>query len=247
VVFASVAHSDIYVSGDVRIDPNAVIAPGVIIQAAADSYVAIAAGVCLGMGAILQAHQGNIEICQGAMIGAGVLIVGNSTIGENACIGYGTTIFRASILATTVISPNSLLGDISRQPGETTQNQPNQNTTQNKAEKKNIPKTEPFPQNQGKTPEDPWGAEFNPSPQPPIENPLENAAPEEIKPPSADDNYLDKEEQKISIPEPPEILVKEPVSEEKAPVVGKVYINQLLMTLFPNNHPINPLNNTESK
>lgn len=259
MVFASVDHSDICVSGDVRIDPSAVIAPGVVIQAVGDSYVAIAAGVCLGMGAIIQAHQGNIEICQGAMVGAKVLIIGHSTIGANACIGYGSTIFYTSVPATTVTPPNSLLGDTSRHP----------TPTNDKPDKKNIPKIKPdsvtpaqhinahknnLDQNDTATPvTDPWGEE----PSPPTPEPTETEHPSEDQniPPipepinehttgGEDPSQEVQTEEKTVILDPPEDSEKEEENKDKPPVVGKVYINQLLMTLFPHNHQIHaPKNN----
>lgn len=109
-----VFNSDIHISGDVRIDDHAVIAPGVVILAAPNCSVAIAAGACLGMGCIVQADQGNIEICEGAMIGAGVLIVGSASIGENSCVGYGCTLLKTVVEAGAVLPPNSLIGDESR-------------------------------------------------------------------------------------------------------------------------------------
>lgn len=103
-----------YVSGEVTIDPSAAIAPGAILQATPNSRIAIAAGVCIGMGSVLHAHDGILEIGAGAILGAGVLVVGAGKIGENACIGSATTIFNCSIEPGQVIAPGSLLGDTSR-------------------------------------------------------------------------------------------------------------------------------------
>ncbi len=67
------------------------------------------------MGVIISACQGLIEIDSGAILGSGVLIVGESKIGSNACVGTATTIFQATVAAMTVIEPGSIIGDISRQ------------------------------------------------------------------------------------------------------------------------------------
>lgn len=111
-------HSHFCVSGNVTIHPSAVIAPGVLLQADPESQVIIAAGACIGMGAILHAHQGTIEVEEGANIGAGVLIVGKGKIGANACIGSATTILNSSIGWGEVVAPASVVGDTSRQIAE---------------------------------------------------------------------------------------------------------------------------------
>lgn len=105
---------DSYMSGEVTIDPSAAIAPGVMLQADPNSQIIIAAGVCIGMGAVLHARDGILEIEAGATIGAGVLLVGRGKIGANACIGSATTILNCSIAPEQVVAPNSLLGDSSR-------------------------------------------------------------------------------------------------------------------------------------
>lgn len=105
---------DSYMSGEVTIDPSAAIAPGVMLQADPNSQIIIAAGVCIGMGSVLHARDGILEIEAGATIGAGVLLVGRGKIGANACIGSATTILNCEIAPEQVIAPNSLLGDSSR-------------------------------------------------------------------------------------------------------------------------------------
>ena len=109
-----VSNKDVYISGDVTIHPSAALAPGVILQAAPNSRIVIGAEVSIGMGTVITAYQGSIEIANGATLGAGVLIVGASEIGSNACIGTATTIFNASVDSMAVISPGSLMGDVSR-------------------------------------------------------------------------------------------------------------------------------------
>lgn len=104
----------VQVSGDVVIHPSAAIAPGVILRAAPNSRIVIAGGVCIGMGAVIHAFQGAIEIEAGANLGPGVLMVGAGTIGANACIGGVTTIFNASVKPMQVVAAGSVLGDTSR-------------------------------------------------------------------------------------------------------------------------------------
>jgi carbon dioxide concentrating mechanism protein CcmN len=114
-----ISNSDFYVSGNVVIHPSAAIAPGVLLQADPESQIIIASGVCIGMGAILHAYQGRLEVQEGVNIGAGVLIVGKGKIGTHACIGSATTILNPSIGRGEVVSPGSLIGDTSRQASET--------------------------------------------------------------------------------------------------------------------------------
>ncbi|MBW4682011.1 MAG: carbon dioxide concentrating mechanism protein [Microcoleus vaginatus WJT46-NPBG5] len=112
-----IGSADFFVSGDVVIDECAAIAPGVILQADAGCRMTIAAGACVGMGAILHAHKGNLEVAAGAIIGAGVLLVGTSKIGANACIGACSTIVSCDIEPEQVVPAGSVFGDNSRQRG----------------------------------------------------------------------------------------------------------------------------------
>jgi carbon dioxide concentrating mechanism protein CcmN len=105
----------IFVSGNVVIHPSAAIAPSVMLQADPGSQLLIGAGVCIGTGCILHAHQGTLEVGAGATLGSGVLIVGQGKIGANACIGSMTTIMDSSVLAGENLPPGSLIGDWSRQ------------------------------------------------------------------------------------------------------------------------------------
>jgi carbon dioxide concentrating mechanism protein CcmN len=98
----------------VIIHPSAVIAPGVILQAAPNSKIIIGSGVCIGMGSILQVHQGILEVEAGANLGAGFLMVGQGKIGANACIGAATTVFNCSVESGQVVAPGSVIGDSSR-------------------------------------------------------------------------------------------------------------------------------------
>jgi carbon dioxide concentrating mechanism protein CcmN len=106
---------DPYISGEVIIHPSAVIAPGVILQAAINSKIIIGSGVCIGMGSILQVHEGTLVVETGANLGAGFLMVGGGIIGANACIGAATTVFNCSVEPGQVVPASSVLGDTSRQ------------------------------------------------------------------------------------------------------------------------------------
>ena len=101
-----------YVCGDVVIDQTAAIASGVLIQADQGGKITIAAGVCIGMGAVLHAQGGVLEIGAGANLGAGVLIYGTSKIGEGACIGASSSIVRAVIAKGAIVPPCSLISGL---------------------------------------------------------------------------------------------------------------------------------------
>jgi carbon dioxide concentrating mechanism protein CcmN len=115
---------DPYISGEVNIHPSAVLAPGVILQAATNSRIIIGPGVCIGMGSILQVNEGTLEVEAGANLGAGFLMVGAGKIGANACIGAATTVFNCSIEPGTVVPPSSVLGDTSRHISSTQPQEP---------------------------------------------------------------------------------------------------------------------------
>jgi carbon dioxide concentrating mechanism protein CcmN len=115
---------DKYISGEVNIHKSAVLAPGVILQAAANSKIIIGPGVCIGMGSILQVNEGILEVEAGANLGAGFLMVGPGKIGANACIGSATTVFHCSVAPEQVVPPGSILGDSSRQIDEKLKEEP---------------------------------------------------------------------------------------------------------------------------
>ncbi|PSF38030.1 carbon dioxide concentrating mechanism protein [Aphanothece hegewaldii CCALA 016] len=188
----TISTSDIFVNGDVTIHESAVVAPGAILQAAPDSRIIVEEGVCVGMGVILNAYQGDIEIKSGAILGAGVLIIGHGEIGHNACIGSTTTILNTSVEAMTVIPAGSLIGDRSRQAILTAELiEENDQPSLEMLNGSELPVTEAFP--------DPFLEEADVS----IEN------------------------------QPPTTAKTETPPAIEGPVVGQVYINQLLFTLFP--------------
>ena len=139
---------DTHIYGDVIIHPSAVLAPGIILQAATNSRIVIGAGVCLGMGSILQVSEGILEIEAGANLGAGFLMVGQGKIGANACIGAATTVFNYSVVPGQVIAPGSILGDTSRQVVEPSAEKPESSNSQpeklgEKAESSNFSPEKP--------------------------------------------------------------------------------------------------------
>lgn len=103
-----------YTSGDVQIEPGAAIAPGVLIQADPGSQVVIQAGVCIGVGTVLHASGGLLHVGEGAILGAEVLLIGQGTIGANACVGTASTVMDRSVGAGQIVPPGTLLGDQSR-------------------------------------------------------------------------------------------------------------------------------------
>jgi carbon dioxide concentrating mechanism protein CcmN len=204
-----VSNSENYISGDVTIDASAFVAPGAILQAAPGSQIVIGAGACVGMGAILKAYHGAIKIKKGAILGAAVLVLGNSEIGDKACIGAATTIFNASVEAMAVIAAGSIIGDTSRQLREEPKEEP---------EGESI--LEPTEQEQQSEIPEPSPREIEAIPQPSVsENPAAATTPGEETP-----LEIELETEKETEPR-----------SATATVIGKVYINQLLLTLFPQN------------
>jgi carbon dioxide concentrating mechanism protein CcmN len=106
------AFIDRVISGNVQIDPSAAIAPGVIIQADPDSSIVIGAGVCIGMGVIVHAQTGKLEIGAGTNLGAGVLIVGRGEIGANCCIGACVTLVDCSLPSGKIVAAGELLENL---------------------------------------------------------------------------------------------------------------------------------------
>jgi carbon dioxide concentrating mechanism protein CcmN len=184
-----VSYSDIYVSGEVIIHESAVVAPGAILNAAPNSRIVIGAGVCVGMGAILNACHGAIEVEEGAVLGAGVLTIGRVKIGSNACIGAATTIFNASVDKMAVIPAGSLIGDTSRQVTILAGT--------------DLPSSERTVQEQSSVEAD----------SPPVE-PTVQVEPHQVEPEASPQS-------------------------SKSPVIGQVYINQLLISLFPERNSLN--------
>ncbi|MBW4443958.1 MAG: hypothetical protein KME10_22580 [Plectolyngbya sp. WJT66-NPBG17] len=105
-----------FVSGDVTIHAGAAIAPGVLLQANPGSRIVIHQSVCVGLGSVIQAHEGTIEIGEGVIIGAGALLVGTVVVGDRACVGAGTTVMNRSIASLSIVPPGSLMVDQDNEP-----------------------------------------------------------------------------------------------------------------------------------
>lgn len=199
------SQTDIYVSGNVIIHQKAVIAAGVVLQAGENSRILIGEGVCIGMGVVINAYQGTIELEAGAVLGAGVLLLGTGKIGKNACVGSASTIINGSIAQMTVVPSGSLMGDNSRQIAIAPEAEFSDISPSAQINGNSNPHVSP----PSSPPEDPW--ESDPS------------LPE---PPSVE----------VEVEVKPQIVKKE---DKNAPVVGKVYINQLLVKLFPEREAFN--------
>ena len=89
---------------------------GVILQANPGYYIRIHAGVCLGLGVILHASEGNIIVSSEAILGSGVLVVGWAEVGPRACIGSSVTLINVAIGPGQIVAPGSLLGQRGRVP-----------------------------------------------------------------------------------------------------------------------------------
>ncbi len=100
-----------FVSGEVQVEAGAGIGAGVLLRANPGCRIQIGRGVCIGMGSVLHACGGSLIVEAGATLGMGVLVIGQGTIGKNACIGSETTLLNCSVLSQAVIPPGSLLGD----------------------------------------------------------------------------------------------------------------------------------------
>lgn len=224
-----VSNKDVYIYGNVTIHPSATLAPGVVLQAAPDSHIIIGAEVSLGMGTIINATQGSIEIASGATLGAGVLIVGTSAIGSNACIGTATTIFNSSVESMAVIAPGSLIGDSSRSH--------DLSETQNNHNQASLPKSASSPekvaQQNGFDAKAKFDSELKPE--------TTKVSSTEAKSTSVEPEIT--ETQKVEVTDE-----KDNSKSDKNPnsVVGKVYINQLLLTLFPHYQSLDS-NSSENK
>jgi carbon dioxide concentrating mechanism protein CcmN len=198
-----------YTRGDVTIHPSAAIAPGVLIQAEPDSRIIIKAGVCIGMGTVLHAYQGTLEIQESVNLGAGVLIIGHGTIGANACIGTSTTVFNSSVEPGQVVAPGSLYGNTGRQIEQANGQKPSAEATvePSSSGSQAVASSEPEP-----SVTDPWA-----SAEPP--HPPSVAAPANLEPSTTSE---------LAVGPPSELA-----TETNAKVYGQDYLNHLLGALLP--------------
>lgn len=246
---------DSLMSGDVNIHETAVIAPGVILQAAANSKIIIGPGVCIGMGSILQVNEGILEIEAGANLGAGFLMVGQGKIGANACIGAATTVFNCSVAPEQVVPSGSILGDSSRQIDEN-QNQQEVETASDTTEK-NPPEAETeTPKENVVTYTQFSAAAFVDFKQESISVPPPSPIPKSQSPPVAETPLVtDSTPTETNLPGSQATNTQEPepspANTESSQIFGtQIYgqgsINRLLTTLFPNRQPLSNQNSENS-
>ncbi len=99
-----------YVGANVVISPDVTIAPGVVLEAVAESQLVIEPGVCLGSGVVIQAFNGILTLATGVNLGQNVLIVGAGIVGARSCIGADSTLIHPQVAEQSVIPARSLLG-----------------------------------------------------------------------------------------------------------------------------------------
>ncbi len=204
------SNSQILMSGDVVVNEGAAIAPGVIMQAEPGSRISIAAGACIGLGVILHAREGSLEIGAGVILGAGVLVVGAGTIGTNACIGAGTTLIDPCIDKMQIMPAGSLMGDTSRQAA---------------ASATAASATAAAPTAAPTSPETPEAAT------PPVAPPIEPPSPAQTPPQTAPETAAEP---------PESTAAQQPQPGETPTILyGQAHINRLLGTLFPHRQAFN--------
>ena len=212
-----VDNSHVHVSGDVIIDPQAAIAPGTIIQAAPDSQIIIRAGACIGMGSIIQSYQGTIEIETGAVLGAGVLVIGQGKIGSHACVGTATTIFAASIQAQEIVPPGSLIGDPSRQVALESCSEISEPEEEELESSSPTPEAEENITNSDQIESEPEAMESS-----------ETIEEEQTSPPSENKSETSED-----------IDSNSPEQEDNSTIYGSIHVSRLLLTIFPEGQSFN--------
>ncbi|MBE9176411.1 hypothetical protein IQ225_15780 [Synechocystis salina LEGE 06155] len=222
----SVSLSEYFVSGNVIIHETAVIAPGVILEAAPDCQITIDAGVCIGLGSVITAHAGDVQIQEQAAIAPGCLVIGPVTIGQTACLGSRSTIFQQDIDAQALIPPGSLLINRVVSAQTVTASAP---TSDGVTEENSPHPIAPIPS--------PWDNDPSaPGTDSPSDKPRASMA-RETMPAPAQTQIPSNPPPRESAPTAPTVVTATPLVpeeiKEKPPVVGQVYINQLLLTLFP--------------
>ena len=216
----------LFVSGEVVIHPTAAIASGVLLQADPGCKVVIEAGVCVGSGSILHANQGDLVLESGVILGSGVLIVGSSTIGENACVGSLTTILGCSVEARQFIPAESVLGDRSRQI---------ETAAEPAATLPTAPPATPF----AKQPDRNGGAAnagvTNPYTYPyaELESPWSSKPPSPLQPPAPAPS-----DRNGSQPEPQPAAVSTPPPPVQQVVYGRTYLEKMMIRMFPHRQAI---------
>jgi carbon dioxide concentrating mechanism protein CcmN len=91
------------------VHPTANVATGVMLHADDGSQLVIGAGACIGWGCVLHAHNGTLVIGTGVILGMGTLVIGNSQVGDYACIGPASSVINSIVAARAILPPNSLI------------------------------------------------------------------------------------------------------------------------------------------
>ncbi|MGD1851267.1 MAG: hypothetical protein ACFCBU_11905 [Cyanophyceae cyanobacterium] len=105
-----ISDRDSWIAGEVVVDSTAVVAPGVLLQAEPGCRIRIGPGAVVGMGTVIHAYNGAIEVGAGVNVGAAVLLVGRVTVGDRACVGAQTTVMNSVVNMGQAIAPGSLIG-----------------------------------------------------------------------------------------------------------------------------------------
>lgn len=235
----AVHNAELYQTGDVTVDPSAVIGLGVILQASPNGRIVIRAGACLGMGTIINACEGTIEIESGAVLGPGVLMIGQGKVGANASIGAVSTIFNASIPPMQVLAAGSVIGQIAAKVLSESARSPTQQQSKVNPEISAVEAVEPT---QSSLPvaesasSQPIGTTNDESPLTTDE--AENSDPSPLTTDEAENSYeisggetsqpqLTNDADPGSVPTP------------GTPIYGQIYISRMLGTIFPQGKAIN--------
>jgi carbon dioxide concentrating mechanism protein CcmN len=241
-----------YISGDVTIHPKAMVSPGVILQAAPNSRIAIGERACIGMGATIKAFNGTIAIEDDAVIGAGVLIIGRAIVGRHACVGTASTIYNSSIESLQVVPAGSLVGDptaSAAHPAATNGSVAGEDSSPDRSTNGSMPEAvstdEPARSEDGALP-DLWTTPPEPSrspagseAKPPEAKPPEANQPTEAKPPETESTESigssSTSSDDLAEPKTTELETTEESAPDAGPktVYGQVYVSQILYTIFP--------------
>jgi carbon dioxide concentrating mechanism protein CcmN len=218
------------IRGDVTIDQSVIIASGVILNATQGNKIIIRAGVCLGMGTIITAYHGDVEIKENAILGSGSLILGNCIVGSQVSLGASVTVYQTNIDAMSVVPAGSIIGDRSRQVNNFKEEVINSAPAPVNSHTQTIIEgiKNGFSQNI-KIDNLPIISENNNSPSEMQNQEIADSAPENNQE-SPSSQIKENQESETEI-------LNSDVWEETPPqvntVVGQVYINKLLFTLFP--------------
>lgn len=246
------------IRGEVTIDPSVIVASGVILNATPGNKIIIHAGACLGMGTIITAHGGDVEVQANAILGPGTLILGSCVIGSQASLGTSVTVYHATVEKLAVIPAGSVIGDYSRKLDVLEQEkevvvidevQAEITTTQTQTTPTKEIKEEIIPQKENLAESSPdsiidkinrlnqnnYSRKKTPSPTkeqkatpsvPENSNPIESKEKEKSSQ-SISEEKVEKTEKSVESKSSSQTIVK------NQEVIGKVYINRLLYTLFP--------------